>query len=84
MNEYPNLKIEIGGHTDGKGSDDYNNRLSRDRAESVVNYLIEMELINPAFLQRVWQKHSLSLRMIPRREDRKTDVLSSKSFRKLV
>lgn len=41
MNEYPNLKIEIGGHTDGKGSDDYNNRLSRDRAESVVNYLID-------------------------------------------
>lgn len=41
MNEYPNLKIEIGGHTDGKGSDEYNNRLSRDRAESVVNYLIE-------------------------------------------
>lgn len=41
MNEYPNLKIEIGGHTDGKGSDEYNNRLSKDRAGAVVTYLIE-------------------------------------------
>ena len=41
MEEYPKLKIEIGGHTDSRGSDEYNNRLSKDRAGSVVNYLIE-------------------------------------------
>ncbi len=44
MNQYPNLKIEIGGHTDGKGSDDYNNRLSKDRAGAVVAYLIEQNI----------------------------------------
>jgi outer membrane protein OmpA-like peptidoglycan-associated protein len=34
------MKIEIGGHTDDKGSDAYNENLSENRAESVVNYLI--------------------------------------------
>jgi outer membrane protein OmpA-like peptidoglycan-associated protein len=33
------LKIEIGGHTDGKGSDAYNNALSDKRVASVKNYL---------------------------------------------
>lgn len=37
--KYPNVKIEIRAHTDSKGSDDYNMRLSQKRAESVVKYL---------------------------------------------
>ena len=35
----PELKIEIGGHTDSKGSETYNQRLSDQRAESVKVYL---------------------------------------------
>ena len=34
------VEIEISGHTDSKGSDDYNLTLSQGRSESVVNYLI--------------------------------------------
>lgn len=34
------LKIEIGGHTDDKGSESYNLKLSKDRASSVVAYLV--------------------------------------------
>jgi OOP family OmpA-OmpF porin len=34
------LFIEIGGHTDDKGSDDYNERLSQGRAEAVREYLL--------------------------------------------
>ncbi len=37
--ENPTLIVEIGSHTDNKGSDDYNMNLSQRRAESVVNYL---------------------------------------------
>lgn len=35
------LEIEISGHTDSKGSDDYNLNLSQGRAQAVVDYLIE-------------------------------------------
>ena len=35
------LKIQISGHTDNKGSADYNQKLSENRAKSVVEYLIE-------------------------------------------
>ena len=41
LNDNPNITIELSAHTDYKGSDQYNERLSQRRAESVVNYLIE-------------------------------------------
>ena len=34
------MKIEIGGHTDNKGSAEYNQKLSESRAQSVYDYLI--------------------------------------------
>ncbi|MEI8135740.1 MAG: OmpA family protein [Bacteroidota bacterium] len=40
LNDNPRLKIELGSHTDGKGSDDYNWKLSESRSKSVVDYLI--------------------------------------------
>lgn len=40
LNENPTLKIELGSHTDSKGSDDYNQKLSQSRSQSVVTYLI--------------------------------------------
>lgn len=40
----PNLKIEISGHTDSKGDDDYNMKLSKDRAWSVVDYIISKNI----------------------------------------
>lgn len=36
----PELIVEIQSHTDNKGSDQYNEKLSQKRAESVVNYLV--------------------------------------------
>lgn len=41
LDKQPKLKIEISGHTDNKGAYDYNKKLSRDRAKTVVDYLIE-------------------------------------------
>lgn len=35
------LRVEIGGHTDSRGSDAYNQRLSEQRAQSVMSYLVE-------------------------------------------
>lgn len=41
MEDNPSLVIEISGHTDTRGNDNYNQKLSENRARSVVNYLIE-------------------------------------------
>ena len=40
LNDNPNITIELSAHTDYRGSDIYNKRLSQKRAESVVDYLI--------------------------------------------
>ena len=37
---YPDLKLDIEGHTDAIGSDEYNQKLSEERANSVRGYLI--------------------------------------------
>lgn len=41
LNENPNIKAKIQGHTDNIGSDAFNMTLSEERAKSVFNYLIE-------------------------------------------
>ncbi|MBO7494285.1 MAG: OmpA family protein [Bacteroidales bacterium] len=35
------IRIEIGGHTDDQGSEEYNDRLSENRAKAVYDYLIQ-------------------------------------------
>jgi len=40
LNKYPNLRIEISGHTDNRGSLKLNTKLSAARAKAVVDYLI--------------------------------------------
>lgn len=41
LNKYPNTNIEIQGHTDSRGADDYNMALSVRRATSVEDYLLQ-------------------------------------------
>jgi OmpA-OmpF porin, OOP family len=40
LNENPSVEIEIAGHTDAKGSDQYNLNLSQGRSQSVVDYIV--------------------------------------------
>lgn len=40
LNENPNITIELSAHTDYRGAEAYNKKLSQKRAESVVMYLI--------------------------------------------
>jgi len=40
MGENPEIKVNIEGHTDSVGSDEYNMRLSERRAQSVENFLV--------------------------------------------
>ncbi|MEO0071129.1 MAG: carboxypeptidase regulatory-like domain-containing protein [candidate division WOR-3 bacterium] len=41
LKENPTIRVEIQGHTDNVGSDEYNQRLSEKRAQAVVNYLVQ-------------------------------------------
>ena len=40
MNRYPSMNIELGSHTDARGNDSYNSKLSQRRADSAVRYII--------------------------------------------
>lgn len=40
LDKWGNVNIEVAGHTDSRGSDKYNMKLSQRRAEAVRNYLI--------------------------------------------
>lgn len=41
LEAFPNVRVEIAGHTDNQGGDSYNMALSSDRAKSVMNYLVQ-------------------------------------------
>jgi outer membrane protein OmpA-like peptidoglycan-associated protein len=41
LKEYPNVKIEVVGHTDASGQDTFNKSLSLKRADAVKDYLVE-------------------------------------------
>jgi len=40
LKKYPELKVEVAGHTDSVGTDAYNQKLSERRADAVRNYLV--------------------------------------------
>ncbi len=40
MKQYPDMEIELSSHTDSRGNDDYNERLSQRRAQSAKNWLV--------------------------------------------
>lgn len=42
INDNPSVRVEISGHTDNNGNDVANNKLSLNRAQAVVNYLISV------------------------------------------
>jgi outer membrane protein OmpA-like peptidoglycan-associated protein len=53
VKKYPKSKIVVKGHTDSKGSDAYNKRLSERRAEAVKEYLIKEAGVDPARIKAV-------------------------------
>lgn len=44
MTDFPYLRVEIEGHTDDQGSDEYNLKLSDARAKAVVDYLLKKKV----------------------------------------
>lgn len=50
IKKYPGARFVLGGHTDSRGSDEYNQALSERRAAAVKNYLVEKFGIDAAAL----------------------------------
>ena len=53
LQENPTIQVEISGHTDYTGSDEFNQRLSEKRAAAVVNYLVNEKDIERSRLKAV-------------------------------
>ena len=47
VKKYPNLRVELQGHTDSTGADAYNLKLSQLRADAVRNYLVQNAAVPP-------------------------------------
>lgn len=71
LNENPTLRIEISGHTDTQGDATYNQKLSENRAKSVVEYLIKAG-IDPKRLE--YKGYGESMPQIP-----ESDILKMKT-----
>jgi peptidoglycan-associated lipoprotein len=55
MSEYPQYVLEVGSHTDNKGSDEYNLKLSKRRSDAVLKYLLSKKIPSYRFRkQSLW------------------------------
>ena len=52
LQDNPSVEVEISGHTDSKGSDGYNLKLSQGRAEAVVSYLINRGVVDSRLIAK--------------------------------
>ena len=50
VRKYPAAKVELEGHTDSKGTEQYNQKLSEKRADEVKQYLIKEGAVNKAMI----------------------------------
>ncbi len=58
MNQYPSLNLHIAGHTDNYGSMEYNIDLSKHRAQTGKNYLVENG-IDPGRITLSWHSYTM-------------------------
>jgi outer membrane protein OmpA-like peptidoglycan-associated protein len=62
LRENPQVLVQINSHTDVRGSDSYNDRLSEERARSVVNYLIATGIAPSRLISKGHGKRKLLIR----------------------
>jgi OmpA-OmpF porin, OOP family len=52
LNDHPSVEIELSAHTDSRGSDEYNFKLSDNRARSVMEYLLSKGINSSRLISR--------------------------------
>ncbi|MEL6594018.1 MAG: carboxypeptidase regulatory-like domain-containing protein, partial [Bacteroidota bacterium] len=58
MEDNPDLVVEISGHTDSDGSDEHNETLSQNRAQSVVSFLQKAGVYDQRMVAKGYGEHS--------------------------
>jgi outer membrane protein OmpA-like peptidoglycan-associated protein/tetratricopeptide (TPR) repeat protein len=53
---YPELKIEVAGYTDSKGTTEYNRKLASNRVQEVINYLTGSGILPSRFTKKAFGK----------------------------
>ena len=74
---HPGLRLDVEGHTDNVGGDDYNQELSEQRGASVRDYLTQQGMRRIGYLQGLRRRPSPSPRMTPRRAGSRTGAWNS-------
>jgi outer membrane protein OmpA-like peptidoglycan-associated protein len=78
VKQNPNVRLEISGHTDEHGSEEYNNALSTRRAKTVVDYLIDQGVARDQVAVVVGKGKSVPLvpetDEVARRKNRRVEV----------
>jgi outer membrane protein OmpA-like peptidoglycan-associated protein len=77
LNQFAEYDLRISGHTDSRGDDSYNNRLSRSRAEVVRKYFIEKGINASRIKTGAYGKHkpvSSNETSIGRAENRRAEL----------
>lgn len=70
MNDNPKMKVELSAHTDSIGSDTYNLKLSQQRAQSCVDYIISKGISdNRIFAKGYGKKHPIAPNSLPNGKD---------------
>jgi len=59
LNKYPTMEIELRSHTDARGKDDYNAKLSNNRAKSAVEYIISEGIIKSRLIAKGYGESEL-------------------------
>ena len=59
LDNNPKMKIELSAHTDSRGSDAYNNKLSQTRAQSCVDYLVGKGVIKSRLVAKGYGEKQL-------------------------
>jgi outer membrane protein OmpA-like peptidoglycan-associated protein len=60
LNEHPKLSIEITSHTDARGSDIYNHKLSESRLKSTLDYLFDNAVENDRVVGKAFGEEKLA------------------------
>ena len=54
LTDYPELKIEVAGYTDAKGSNEYNRKLADFRAQAVIDKIAESGIAKSRFVKKAF------------------------------